>query len=137
MRWWATPPHETLEQTREWVEAMAAADPAVSDDFVIEYEGRVIGKAGFWRLPDIGYIVHPDLWGRGLAAEAVAAVLRHVFATRDLPEVTADFDPNNTASRRLLERLGFEESGFAQRTWFIGGAWYDSVYYRLRNPDPR
>lgn len=131
MRWWSTTPHETREQTAGWLETMIAVDPESSDDFVIEAQGRVIGKAGFWRLPEIGYILHPDYWGRGLATEALTAVIDHVMATRDIDGVTADVDPANVASIRLLGRLGFEQTGAASRTWLVGGVWMDSLYFGL------
>lgn len=129
-RWWSTPPHESLDQTATWLEGMIANGPD-QPDFVIERDGRVIGKAGFWRLPDVGYILHPDYWGQGFAAEAVGAAVDHVFATRDLDELTADVDPENAASIRLLERLGFVRTGYAERTWNVGGEWKDSLYYGL------
>jgi RimJ/RimL family protein N-acetyltransferase len=129
-RWWSTPPHESLDQTATWLDGMIANGPD-QPDFVIERDGRVIGKAGFWRLPDVGYILHPDYWGQGFAAEAVGAAVDHVFATRDLDELTADVDPENAASIRLLERLGFVRTGYAKRTWNVGGEWKDSLYYGL------
>ncbi|MFN6982814.1 MAG: GNAT family N-acetyltransferase [Brevundimonas sp.] len=131
MRWWSTMPHETREKTAEWLDSMIAADPEVGDDFVVEAQGRVIGKAGFWRLPEIGYILHPDYWGRGLATEALTAVIDHVMATRDIATVTADVDPANAASIRLLTRLGFQQTGAASRTWLVGGVWMDSLYFGL------
>ncbi|MBU1272392.1 MAG: GNAT family N-acetyltransferase [Alphaproteobacteria bacterium] len=131
MRWWSTTPHETKDKTAEWLESMIAAAPETSDDFVIEAQGRVIGKAGFWRLPEIGYILHPDYWGRGLAKEALTAVIDHVMVTRDIDAITADVDPSNAASIRLLGRLGFEQTGAASRTWQVGGVWMDSLYFGL------
>jgi len=130
-RWWSTPPHGTLEQTRDWLEAMTAGNAAGSDDFVIEREGLVIGKAGFWRLPEVGYILHPDHWGLGLATEAVSVSVDHVFRTRAVDVLTADVDPENAASIRLLKRLGFVRTGSAERTWNVGGEWKDSLYYAL------
>ncbi|KPF77567.1 acetyltransferase [Brevundimonas sp. AAP58] len=131
MRWWSSLPHETLDQTRAWVEAMMAGNAAGAPDFIIEWNGRAIGKAGFWRLPDVGYILHPDAWGQGLAQEAVRAAIDHVFAEGLTDIVTADVDPENTASIRLLERLGFARTGSAERTWNIGGELKDSLYYAL------
>jgi len=113
-RWWSTPPHETLEQTRAWMDAMIANGPD-HPDFVIELNGRVVGKAGFYVMPDVGYILHPDVWGQGLAAEAVGAAVDHVFRTRDVETLTADVDPENAASIRLLERLGFVGTGSGER----------------------
>ena len=133
-RWWSTPPHETLDETRAWLDSMIANGPD-QPDFVIERDGVVIGKAGFWKLPEVGYILHPDHWGQGFAGEAVEAAIGHVFATRDLEELTADVDPENAASIRLLERLGFIRTGFAERTWNIAGEWKDSLYYGLSRAD--
>ena len=131
MEWWSTPPHGEMEETRVWLDSMIAGNAEGSDDFVIERDGQVIGKAGFFRLPDVGYILHPDHWGLGLASEAVGAAVAHVFATRAVDDLTADVDPANQASIRLLEKLGFVRTGFAERTWNIGGEWKDSVFYGL------
>jgi RimJ/RimL family protein N-acetyltransferase len=136
MRYWSTPPHADRQQTREWLDGMIGAAPDVSDDFVVEYEGRVIGKVGCWRLPEIGYILHPDHWGRGLATEALTAVIGHIFSTRPIAAVHADVDPRNTGSLRLLARLGFTETHRARRTWLVGEEWCDSVYLALPRPRP-
>ncbi|WP_333591404.1 GNAT family N-acetyltransferase [Brevundimonas sp.] len=130
MRWWSTPPHDALDQTREWLGAMiAGGGPGL--DLVIEREGRVIGKVGFYQPPDLGYILHPDHWGQGLATEALSAALDRLFATTDHAQATADIDPDNAASLRLVQKLGFIRTGFAERTWDVGGEWKDSVYYAL------
>lgn len=129
-RWWSTPPHADHDQTRVWLESMIAKGPG-NPDFVVEFEGRVVGKAGFFAPPEIGYILHPEVWGRGMASEACAAALDHLFATTDHADATADVDPDNAASIRVLEKLGFVRTGFAARTWNVGGAWKDSFFYGL------
>lgn len=129
-RWWSTPPHGTLDQTRVWLDSMIANGPD-QPDFVVERDGVVIGKAGFWKLPEVGYILHPDHWGQGIAAEAVGAAIDHVFATRTLDDLIADVDPDNAPSIRLLERLGFVRTGSAKATIKVGGIWMDSLYYGL------
>ena len=134
MRYWSTPPHLDLEQTRVWLDGMIGAPTESSDDYVIEHDGRVIGKAGCWRVPEIGYILHPDAWGQGLAREALTAVVAHVFANFAIPAITADVDPRNAASLRLLGRLGFVETHRASRTWRVGDEWCDSVYLALARP---
>ena len=134
MRFWSTAPHRDLAQTRAWLADMIADGPPLSDDFVIEQDGRAIGKAGCWKLPEIGFILHPRCWGQGLAAEACNAVIAHIFATYDLDAITADVDPRNEASLRLLARLGFVETGRASATFEIEGVISDSVYLALRRP---
>jgi RimJ/RimL family protein N-acetyltransferase len=134
MRYWSTPPHTDVQQTREWLDGMIGAASDVSDDFIVEFQREVIGKAGCWKLPEIGYILHPDHWGRGLASEALSAVIGHVFATRAVEAIKADVDPRNEGSLRLLARLGFVETHRAERTWHVGDEWCDSVYLVLKRP---
>ena len=135
MAYWSTPPHETAAQTRDWLAAMAATGPDEGDDFIIEYQGRAIGKAGFYRFPDIGYIIEPELWGQGIVAEALAPLIARAFTLYGQERLTADVDPRNTASIRLLEKLGFAETHRAERTWQIAGQWCDSVYFALSQED--
>jgi RimJ/RimL family protein N-acetyltransferase len=134
MRHWSTAPHADLEQTRSWLADMIGAPPAQSDDFIVEHQGRVIGKAGCWRLPEVGFLLAPDVWGQGFGREAMSAVIDHIFAAHAVPALHADVDPNNAASLALLVRLGFRETGRAERTFKIGEAWYDSVYLSLARP---
>ena len=131
MQWWSSLPHRTLAETEAWLDKMIVGNRAGAPDFVIEWQGRAIGKAGFWQLPDVGYILHPDTWGQGLAREAVGTAIDHVFNERLTEAVTADVDPANAGSIRLLERLGFAQTGSAQRTWDSGGVWKDSLYFAL------
>lgn len=132
MRYWATPEHETMEESRDWLAAMV--ESGSDSDFLVEYKGRVIGKAGAWRLPEVGFLLHPDHWGKGLAHEAMSAAVAHLFARPDVQELTADVDPRNAASLRLLARLGFVETGRAERTLQWRDEWCDSVYLALRRP---
>lgn len=134
MRYWSTPEHETLEETRVWLDRMLhPAQP--SDDFVITLEGQVIGKAGAWALPEVGYLIHPDHWGRGYAREAMAAIIPHLFATHGMDRLVAEADPRNAASLGLLAKLGFVETHRAERTMQWRDEWCDSVYLELRRPD--
>ena len=134
MRYWSSPPHQSLEETRAWLSGMIAAEPGESDDFVVEHQGRVIGKAGCWRIPEVGFILHPDYWGQGLAREALTAVITRAFAAFPIPALIADVDPRNAASLALLARLGFVETGRAAGTIKVGDDWCDSIYLSLSRP---
>jgi len=69
-RYWSTPPHRDLEQTRIWLDSMMSIPADEGVDFVVELAGEAIGKAGFYRWPEVGFILAPKAWGRGLAREA-------------------------------------------------------------------
>jgi RimJ/RimL family protein N-acetyltransferase len=131
MAFWSTPPHQDLEQTRDWLTSMIAIRPPVGEDFIVEFDGRLIGKAGLWRFPELGFIFHPDYWGRGLAREALEFVLDRAFRVHDLKYVKADVDPRNLGCLKLLARLSFRETGREDRTWRVGDQWCDSVYLEL------
>lgn len=100
----------------------------------MELAGRVIGKVGLFQFPEIGFILHPETWGRGYAKEALRPVLDRALSVHNLPSVEADVDPRNKASLRILSALGFKEVGREARTGNIAGRWFDSVYLRLENP---
>jgi ribosomal-protein-alanine N-acetyltransferase len=135
MRYWSTPPHETIEQSREWLANMIDSPDGAGEDFMIEHRGSVIGKAGCYRFPNVGYILSPDAWGQGFASEALSAVFDHVFAHHAIETLHADVDPRNPASMALLLKLGFEPNGKAERTWLVGDEWCNSVYFKLVRPD--
>ncbi len=134
MKYWSTPPHPDPETTRTWLERLLTRDPAQSVEFVVEYQEQVIGTVGGGTLPEVGYILHPDHWGKGLAFEAMQAVIGFAFANHDLDHLMADVDPRNNASVRLLKRLGFQLNGHADNTFCIAGEWVHSDYYRLNRP---
>ena len=134
MRYWSTLPHADLTQTGIWLDRQLALDPATTADFVLEHQGAVVGLAGSSRLPEVGFILHPDHWGRGFASEAMQALIPHLFARFPVAELTADADPRNIASLTLLARLGFRETGRAARTFLLGDEWCDSVYLALPRP---
>ena len=134
MRYWDSLPHDDIDQTRCWLEGMVASSPADTDDFVLEHQGRVIGKAGCWRLGEIGFILHPDYWGKGLAQEALSAAIPHIFASLPIDRLEADVDPRNAAALRLLARFEFREVRSAERTVKLADEWCDSVYLELPRP---
>lgn len=65
------------------------------------------GIAGLEGVPEAGWAFIPDAWGKGLATEAMAAVLEWADATLAAPEIRCIIDPGNQASRRVADKLGF------------------------------
>ncbi|MEO8242877.1 MAG: GNAT family N-acetyltransferase [bacterium] len=134
MTYWSTPPHPDRATTETWLTTTVARDPATTVEFAVVLDGRVIGKVGGGALPEVGYIFHPDAWGKGYATEAMQALIAFAFAHHDIDHLMADIDPRNAASRSLLQRLGFHYTHHAANTFCINGAWSDSDYYRLNRP---
>lgn len=80
---------------------------------------------------NLGYWMGQPYAGQGLMTEAVDIALRFIFETLDLHRVHAAFLPHNMASRRVLEKNGFVEEGFAERYLQIDGRWEDHVLMGL------
>ena len=141
MRFWSTPPHQSLAETEDFVNrTIHAAKTGTGDDRVVLMDGRIVGKAGLWNNLEIGFIFAPGVWGAGVASEAVRAVLAHE-AGKGKAEILADVDPRNAACIRLLTRTGFVQTGMATHTAQIGAQWVDSLYFkadlRRAGPDAR
>jgi RimJ/RimL family protein N-acetyltransferase len=127
MRYWSRPEHATLEETRHWL-GFLVEQAEDGRDWLVERDGAVIGKAGTWAVPEVGFILHPDHWGQGLAREAMTAVIAALEAEFPDMALTAEVDPRNEASLRLLDRLGFRETHRAERTLLWKDEWCDSVW---------
>ncbi|WP_171176514.1 GNAT family N-acetyltransferase [Ruegeria sp. HKCCD8929] len=137
MRYWSHPAHEDLEPTRRFLEGFMTEDAKNRFEYIVEFDGTCIGKAGMWARPEIGYILHPDHWGKGFAYEALSAVLPRIFERHeDLEHLTAECDPRNAASVKLLEKLGFRQTGLIEKNFLYGETeWCDTAYFRLDRPN--
>jgi RimJ/RimL family protein N-acetyltransferase len=77
--------------------------------------GATIGAVGLSQLdrhpPEIGYWLGVKHWGKGYATEAVRAVIDHAFTDRDCEAIQSAARVTNPASRRVLEKCGFQWTG--------------------------
>jgi ribosomal-protein-alanine N-acetyltransferase len=80
---------------------------------------------------NLGYWMGRDHAGKGLMTEAVGMVVPFIFDTLGLHRIHAAFLPDNVASRRVLEKNGFKEEGFAENYLQIDGKWCDHVLFGL------
>ena len=102
---------------------------------------RLIGTSAAFAIDltqgraEIGYSLHRDWHGRGLASEALRLILRYLFDELGLRRIEADADPRNEASWRLLERLGFVREGLLRERWHVNGELCDTAFYGLLRRD--
>jgi RimJ/RimL family protein N-acetyltransferase len=99
--------------------------------------GALIGDVTlFWlsrvnRQGEIGYVFHPDHGGRGYATEAALVMLRLGFEDLGLHRIVGRIDARNTASGRVLERLGMRREAHFVHNEFLKGEWTDEVVYAM------
>jgi RimJ/RimL family protein N-acetyltransferase len=87
------------------------------------------------RSARMGYCLDEPAWGQGFATEAAAALLHWAFDSLDLNRVQAETDTRNTASSRVLEKLGFVREGMLREDCIVNGEVSDSWVYGLLRRD--
>ena len=83
------------------------------------------------RQGEVGFALHTDFQGKGLAAEAARAVLRLGFEDLGLHRITAHSLAGNDRSARLLTRLGMRQEGHFVHSILFKGSWADQLLYAL------
>ena len=118
---------ETLADTHDRVEAwfryFKETVPGAWELFAIERKatGEVIGTIDYAELDkearsaEVGYQLGKAWWGKGFAAEALQAVIKHCFETVKLNRIWAEFDIRNTNSGKVMEKAGMFYEGTARR----------------------
>lgn len=83
------------------------------------------------RTGEVGFIIHPDHQGRGYATEAVRAVLDLAFDDMKLHRVIGQVETRNSASARVLDKLGFRKEATFVENAFVKGAWQSEMIYAI------
>jgi RimJ/RimL family protein N-acetyltransferase len=80
---------------------------------------------------EIGFALHPDQQGKGLAREAAEAMLRLGFENLGLHRILGRLDARNAASAKVLERLGMRREAHILENEFVKGEWTDELLYAV------
>jgi RimJ/RimL family protein N-acetyltransferase len=125
-----------LADAERFVREAVAAVPQT--DFAIAVNGTAVGAIGLrlkrdiWRRSaEIGYWLGEELWGRGIATEAVRAVTAEAFSHFDVRRVYAGVYEWNPASMRVLEKAGYTREARLRKAVTKDGRTIDLVLYAL------
>ena len=130
--------HQTAHDTETFIEAcLRQYEREGLGPWLIELrdDGEVIGSCGYGyvdrldRRGGIGYFLARTHWGKGLATEAAAAILRFGFGPMALNRVEARCMLANTASERVMQKIGMRFEGVLRQDMYKAGAFHDVKLY--------
>jgi ribosomal-protein-alanine N-acetyltransferase len=99
-----------------------------------------VGIISIWRLikehfrGEVGYMLHPQHYGRGITTEALTAVVHYGFHTMNLHSLEGGVNPANQQSIRVLEKCGFVREAWFKEDMYFNGQFRDSAVYSLLTP---
>jgi [ribosomal protein S5]-alanine N-acetyltransferase len=110
--------------------------------WVVLVDGHFAGQVtvgnivwGSARTASVGYWIDEQFAGHGVIPTSLAMALDHCFMVVGLHRIEATIRPENRASRRVVEKLGFHEEGIRRRSLHVDGAWRDHVCYAITAED--
>jgi [ribosomal protein S5]-alanine N-acetyltransferase len=143
-RYHSVPTFMTLaeaEAALERLEQRYAARETIRWAIELIGHGEMIGTVGLLRFDfehrhaEVGYDIGRPWWGRGLASEAAAAVIRYGFSVLGLHRIEAGVLPENAASVRVLQKLGFVEEGTRRDYLYAKGRFHSFRWFSLLQTD--
>ncbi|HJQ42536.1 MAG TPA: GNAT family protein [Jatrophihabitantaceae bacterium] len=150
LKWEPTSPHSWVERNSvsAWPPLLSALRKAgragTMLPFVITYQGAFAGQMnvsnvvhGVLKSCTVGYWVDRELAGRGIVPTALALVIDHCIAEVGLHRVEVDIRPENTASLRVVEKLGLRREGYYERFLDIDGGWRDHIAFAVTAEETR
>jgi ribosomal-protein-alanine N-acetyltransferase len=98
---------------------------------------KMIGSIGYYRTDfanyraEIGYMLFPDYWRRGIVSEALKKTITFGFDEIKLHSISANINPGNDASRQILLKHGFIKEAYFREDYYFNGKFLDSEIYGL------
>lgn len=80
---------------------------------------------------EIGWTLHPGIWGNGYASEGARALLGYAFYQLNAHRVVAICHAENIASIRVMERIGMQREGRLREVVQVNDTWYDELVFAI------
>ncbi|KAF5072598.1 Acetyltransferase (GNAT) domain protein [anaerobic digester metagenome] len=132
-------PHETIEETREILNAVFLEKDGIFG-LVEKESGKLFGTIGL--VPDVtrenegsrmlGYAIGKNFWGKGYMTEAVGAILSYAFDEKGYGLISVSHYTDNLRSQRVIEKSGFQFEGVQRQSELrYDGVMKDKRWYSM------
>jgi RimJ/RimL family protein N-acetyltransferase len=142
--WWSNPEFwgeyfSPIQRTKAEMEKFFESNPLEYRQFIIEKkDGTKIGGiahfnvlAPYGKTVEMGYALLPSERGKGYCTEAAQIMVDYLFLTKDIACIQATTDVGNVASKKVLEKAGFQKEGTMRKRFFSNGEWKDTVMFSI------
>jgi [ribosomal protein S5]-alanine N-acetyltransferase len=138
----ARPLAKTIEEAEAHINKLTkgvADNEIIAWGITLKGETKICGAICFLRMQkenyrsEIGAEMLREYWGRGIVLEAMIPVIAYGFSIMKLHSIEARLHPDNTASRRVLEKAGFVKEAHFKEDYFHNGKFGDTAVYSLLN----
>ena len=128
-------PHPyTLAEADKFLDMVKLQEPLIT--FAIEYEfqfcgviGMVLQKDVYRKSAEIGYWIGEPFWGKGITTKALSLATQYAFETLELERLFANIFEGNEASKKVLEKCGFQLEGIGRKAVFKNNRFLDEWRY--------
>jgi ribosomal-protein-alanine N-acetyltransferase len=137
-------PAKTIDDAYEFIQKITEHEKnndAVTWAITLKSNSKLIGTICYWNIQkehyraEVGYVLHPDYWGKGIMQEALLKVINYGFKVINLHSIEANVNPGNAASIKLLEKNKFVREAYFKENYFYNGKFLDTVIYSLLNAE--
>lgn len=134
-------PYPYTEENADWWLNMVSEKEGKRGIFrSVRVDGEIVGNITveqkedvFVKDAELGYLLLPRMWSRGIMSEAVRRICEIAFKELDIVRITGQVYEPNAASRRILEKNGFELEGILKKAVFKEGKiWNLCVYGKTK-----
>lgn len=131
---------DALEEIH-WYDSIYKECSGIRWGITLKGEDKVIGTCGFLNRAlkhykaEVGFELSKEYWERGIAGEALEAVIKYGFQNFELERIEALIEPENIASQRLVEKQGFTKEGLLRHYEYTNGKFDDLYMYSILKGD--
>ena len=131
-------PHPyTKEAGENFINMATAYSPAHL--LCIDIDGTAVGGIGlhigediYRKNAELGYWLAETFWGNGIVTEAVRQMVDYGFRHFDINRIYARPFGTNSASKKVLEKAGFQLEGSFEKTFYKNDTYFDEFVYAIR-----
>ncbi|TKD72224.1 GNAT family N-acetyltransferase [Pseudalkalibacillus hwajinpoensis] len=138
------PPAQSVEEVMdeiEWYQSIIKEGTGIRWGVTLKDSGKVIGSCGYLNMQhkhyraEVEFELNRNYWGKGIAFEALEAIIIYGFNHYQLERIEALIEPSNSQLQRLVSKLGFTKEGLLRHYEYTLGKFDDLYMYSIIKRD--